>query len=221
MIVCAIISCKDMSDEEPLKGKADYSNREHLLLQNDLNILSNRQRSEKAEIMSLKNMIALLIDAISRNVVSLGVGTTAKEIEIKLRQIEEEIRNMRFDYDRKIKEQHIQKMKFKKGNRLLPSGVTKFNSNKIDDEVKLKEINLNMLKIRREYEAEMREKDLEKRKLEETRRALHQNSARKESNKSLDESKLRRLNRLLEEKEEDCRKREILIRDLKQKLRYI
>jgi hypothetical protein len=210
-----------MNDEVPPKGKIEYGDREYLILQTDLNILTNRQRAEQAEIMELRNMISLLIDSISRNVTSLGVGITAKEIEIKLRQLEDGIRDMRFNYDQKMKEQQFEKLKFKKGDRLLPSGTKKIGSNKTDDESKLKEINLAMLKIRREYENKMRENDSEKRKLEDARRTLHQNSIKKETSKSFDESKLKRLNRMLAEKEEECRKREILIRNLKQKLQYI
>ncbi len=196
-----------MDDDKSKKIKQDYTSQESLAMQNDLNILSNKQRSEQAEIMEMKNVIALLKGFVNKNRGINSNDQSINSLKLRTKQIDEAIRQANLQKDVALRTKKFKKMELEKS--------------RFRDVNQVRIIDREMAELRRDYESSLRSKQSEKAQIESKLRSLNMISSQKSKNVALDEAKAKRLVMMLGQKEEEYRKREILIRDLKQKLRYI
>jgi hypothetical protein len=197
-----------MDEDKQKKIKQDYTSQESLAMQNDLNILSNKQRSEQAEIMEMKNVVALLKDFVNKNsTINSNNDQSIKNLDLRIKQIDESIRQSNIQKETSLRTKNFKKME-----------LEKVHSRDINQ---IKIIDREMVEIRRDYESSLRSKQSEKSQIEDKLRSLNMTSGQKLKTRALDNAKIKRLIMMLGQKEEEYRKREILIRDLKQKLQYI
>ncbi len=196
-----------MDDNILIKTKPDYTTTESLAMQTDLNILSNKQRAEQAEILEIRNLIATISDSITKNSDSLKKDRLESVLKIRIDQIDESIKQINLQKETSLR------LRKNKALRLKGMGLS--------DKDQIRIIDNEIYKIRKDYEKNLRLKQSEKRQIENQIRSSKMVTNRKKTSNFFDESRLKRLIFMLGEKEEECRKREILIRDLKQKLHYI
>ncbi len=205
-------------------NNSKYSDREYLAMQTDLNILSNRQRAEIAEILMLKNQVALLSSQTVQPMIVVDEKMELKKNEFKIDELNSEVRREQFNGKMAIEKLKLQKGKLKSEEMLSKKNVEsvlKNNRSSSDYAKKMKDLDLEIRKKYKELEKNLSLKEAEKIRLESERRVIIARNFRKEGNKEFDRMKIRSLNMAIAEKEEECRKRDILILDLKQKLRYI
>lgn len=88
----------------------------------------------------------------------------------------------------------------------------------INNTPKIRQVDAEILELRKKYEAELRQKEAEKKKLLDESHLLQLQSKKKQTSMSIDEIKLKNMLKMLSDKEADHKKREISIRTLKVRL---